>query len=218
MKKDSKVAIVYNKLKKIFYVLFNLTYVGAFIAYTVYQFYNKNQTITWLPYVLIAITLVYFISFLFVIFQKDDEQAEREVKTYKKSLKIFKKLLKLSNLVMSAVMITNTVMFDPHTFSFALAVANIIIVILQILKSLKKMIKKEKKEKIKAEKKELKQGMVDDIKGMIEEDAVDESEPISKKEAMQKKVTTVTNNADKIAKRVVQYNSDKKSVGKKKKK
>lgn len=216
MKKDSKLATMFRKLKKIGYVLFNLVYVGAFISYAVYQFYNKNQTITWLPYVLIAITLVYFASFLFIIFQKDDDNLEKDVKTYKKSLKIFKKLLKLSNLVMTAVMITNTVMFDPHTFSFALAVANIVIVILQIIKSLKKMVKKEKKEQKKAEQKELKQEMVSDIKVLVDGEE-QSTEPQTKKQIAENRIKNISNNADKIAERVVKYNSDKKETGKKKK-
>ncbi len=215
---------IIDVVKKICYILFNLAYVGAFISYTVFSFYNKSngQSIVWLPYVLIAVTLVYFISFIFILFGKeDDKEVKQDVKTYKSSLKIFKKLLKLSNLVMTVVMITNTVMYDRSWFSLGLAIANITLVIIQILSSLVKMLKKEKKRKIKEEKQELRQDLVNDIKNIVDEQPEEElvvNDSVLVQSANAKKVVKIVNNADKITKRVAQYSEDKKQVGKKKKK
>lgn len=221
-KEKGKISKIFSMMQKIGYILFNLVYVGAFIAYTVYSFYTKanGEAISWLPYVLIAVTLIYFVSFIAILFGKDDDkEVKQDVKTYKSSLKIFKKVLKLSNLVMTAVMVTNTVMFDKSWFSFGLAIANIVIAILQILSSCRKMLKKEKKRKIKAEKQELKDNLVTDIKGIVttENESVADGE-IEVKSTNKDKVIRMVDNADRITKRVQQYNEDKKQVGKKKKK
>ena len=215
---------VFKTLKRIGYIIFNLLYTAAFITYSAIKIYNKNQTVPWVPYVIIAMSVIYFICFVVTLLVGSKREVKASVKNYKSSLKIFKKVLKLSNLALSVMMITNTVLYDNGSkFSLILAIVSVPVVILQIAKEIKKMIKRKKKMEIAEQKDDLKK----DVKEIVSSSMAEPTEETStqgktKAEIMKgkikdadKKLTAITGSAQKIQQRTKQYNDDKKQIGKK---
>lgn len=189
--------------------------------------YNKNQTVPWVPYVIIAMSVIYFICFVVTLLVGSKREVKASVKNYKSSLKIFKKVLKLSNLALSVMMITNTVLYDNGSkFSLILAIVSVPVVILQIAKEIKKMIKRKKKMEIAEQKDDLKNDFKKDVKEIVSSSMAEPIEETStqgktKAEIMKckikdadKKLTAITDSAQKIQ-RTKQYNDDKKQIGKK---
>lgn len=240
--KIKKISKTYSILSRIWFVVFNLAYIIAYSVYTGYAIVNKNQEVSWLPYALGAFILLYWAFLFYAIFTGSKEKLKSTKKDYKASFKIIKKLFKLINLIMTAMLTANTFVNDRESiFGMVLTIISIVYVVYQIIHIIVKYFKRKKKEKQKAQKKAIKNEFISDMKSMYTDGkaewdslnkdgenneqaecttVIEETKPAKKGvsakiDNLNDKINVVANNATKFGNRIKQYNEDTKSVNKK---
>lgn len=233
--KEEKASVA-KTLVRLGYIVFNMLYVSAFVAYSAISIYSKNQTVKWVPYVIIVMSVIYFVTFVVTLLAGNKKEVKANVKNYKSSLKIFKKILKLSNLALSVMMITNTVLYDKDSlFSFVLAAVSLPFVVLQIITEIVKIVKRRKKLRLQQEKESLKNDYVSDVKEIatatfnttneeevkrekiVRNGKINTEEVKNRIKEADQKINAVAGGVEKLQQRTKQYGDDKKNVGKKKK-
>lgn len=223
-----------KKLSKVWFVLFNFGYIVAYTVYTAYAIVNKHMHFEWLQYVLGAFIVVYWGILIATLVSGSKQKYKSVKKDYKSSFKIIKKVLKIANLILTATMVANTIMYDKkNMFAFVLTCISISYILIQIISEIVKFVRRKKKQKIKEEKAKLKKEFVANIKNAISEgddcpsieeqtvalatvaDDETQSQNNLKKTNSKLNVVQKTNN---VVDCVKQYNEAKKNVGKKSKK
>lgn len=167
-KQETKLS-TFSKLRKAGFVIFNLLYIIAYSVYTAITLTTKNQQIEWLPYALGAFIAVYLVLFISMLATgRGDRRVKNDVKNYKSSFKIIKKLLKLANLFLTIAMVVNAVVNDRDSlFALILACVSVPFVLLQIILEIRKIIKRHKMLKIKEEKEACDKKFIGDVKEII---------------------------------------------------
>lgn len=221
---------LWKKLSKIWFVLFNFGYIVAYTVYTAYAIVNKHMHFEWLQYVLGAFIVVYWGVLIATLVSGSKQKYKSVKKDYKSSFKIIKKVLKVANLILTATMVANTIMYDKkNMFAFVLTCISIAYILLQIITEIIKFVRRKKKLKVKEEKAKLKKELVENIKNVIntENENADESEKGNQLAELEntdndtpstKKGNEIVEKTSNIVGYVKQYNIDKKNVGKKSKK
>lgn len=223
-----------KKLSKVWFVLFNFGYIVAYTVYTAYAIVNKHMHFEWLQYVLGAFIVVYWGILIATLVSGSKQKYKSVKKDYKSSFKIIKKVLKIANLILTATMVANTIMYEKkNMFAFVLTCISIAYLLIQIISEIVKFVRRKKKQKIKEEKAKLKKEFVVNIKNAISEgndcpdseeqtvalatvaDDETQSQNNLKKTNSKLNVVQKTNN---VVDCVKQYNEAKKNVGKKSKK
>lgn len=148
---------MYQLIKKIWFIIFNVAYIVAYSVFTGISLLNKNPQVPWLPYVLGAFILVFLGLFIATTVQGSEEQVKSIKKDYKSSLKIIKRVLKLINLAMTITIVSSVALTSgENIFELVLMSISIVYVVFQIVMEIIKFIRRKKKEKKKAEKQAIK--------------------------------------------------------------
>ena len=169
-----------KKFKKVWRVIFNLAYVIINIAYASLLFIYRAPTVKWLPYLLLAVAALYLAAFVTIMCLKNKNIKRLAVKNYRLAVKILKNLLLLSSVVLSVVMITNTVVYDPNSFSFAIAIISIVLSSTKIIVAIFSIVRVNSGLKYKEQNRVLKKALFNDLLEIIQ--TVEQEEQIEEQQ------------------------------------
>lgn len=228
-----------RKLKKAWFIVFNITFVLLNIVYASFVFYYNTQTITWVPYVLLVFASIYVVAFVMILCLKNKNTKRIAVKNYRASVKIFKNLLSLLTLLISIITIVNTAKYDYTSFSFALTVVSTVTVVAKVVISIITIIRITLSRRVKEQRRVLKKEMFSDIKAIVllveqkdkqeismleqkyennevaTKDDLYSMRPIEQiKTLLSLMVISLSNNAGRIALRIAEYRKDSKLITK----